>query len=115
MAKIGVSGAQLQNQNKQNYVQQLGLYGQKQDAAFQINEMAPYEAAKAAEAALRGAAFKNLETGVQGITNAYMMDKQVLNPSEYGNGSTKPSRWTKYQNTNNEDAINAAINAALVN
>ncbi len=115
MAKIGVSGAQLQNQNKQNYVQQLGLYGAKQDTAFQINEMAPYEAAKAAEAALRGAAFKNLESGVQGITNAYMMDKQVLNPGEYGktkqpkysttgiNGNVSPTYNTPFD-------IEAAIN-----
>lgn len=115
MAKIGVSGAQLQNQNKQNYVQQLGLYGAKQDAAFKINEMAPYEAAKAAEAALRGAAFKNLESGVQGITNAYMRDKQVLNPGEYGktkqpkysttgiNGNVSPTYNTPFD-------IEAAIN-----
>lgn len=114
MAKIGVSGAQLQNQNKQNYVQQLGLYGAKQDKQFQINEMAPYEAAKAAEAALRGAAFKNLESGVNGGLNAYFTDKMILNPDEYKtSASDKPSRWDAVNKKNGNYDYSKEIGAGL--
>lgn len=102
IAKVGVSGAQMQNANKQNYIQQLGLYGGKQDAAFQINEMAPYEAAKAAEAALRGAAFKNLESGVAGVSNAYFTDKMILNPDQYGQKESKFGKGNTQTTTNNQ-------------
>jgi hypothetical protein len=114
IAKMGVTGAQMQNANKQNYIQQLGLYGAQQDKQFQINEMAPYEAAKAAEAALRGAAFKNLESGVNGGLNAYFTDKMILNPDEYKtSASDKPSRWDAVNKKNGNYDYSKEIGAGL--
>lgn len=96
LAKLGVSGAQYNNQNQLAYANALKGFGELEDTKFKINELDPYEAAKAAESALREGAFKNLEYGLKGASAAYLTDKYLIDPNMVGSGTgATPSGFSK--------------------
>lgn len=84
--------ADSRNRAAQNYQQGLFGMGQKQDFQWMQNELNPYEAAKAAESALREGAFRNLSNSVGQASNNYF-DYKLL--SGGGGGKTDDGSWFK--------------------
>jgi hypothetical protein len=70
LTDIGIAGAQYQDANKQRLQEALLKYGQFEDKAFDVNQMAPfYEKTEAAQA-MTGAGMQNIMTGIEGLGGA---------------------------------------------